>query len=128
MDTYAHMPICPYAPTCTCMLPSFYTLLPKLHGPLPLPHSINPSSHFSMTHYLSPPEYTRASPVMPNILRDEDETSEIEGGWLRLNTLGHYMVVDGSLLLLVPRKNHPEPGRCRCCVWGVSVLLSAKVC
>ena len=34
-------------------------------------------------------------------LRDEDNTSKQEGSWVRLNTLAHYNVQDGSNMALI---------------------------
>lgn len=39
------------------------------------------------------------------VLKDEDNTSHREGGWVRLNTLAHYSVTDGSNMALVDPSN-----------------------
>lgn len=41
-------------------------------------------------------------------LSDEDNTSIVEGGWRRLNTLHHYKVADKSVVTMVPRKKNSQ--------------------
>ena len=48
------------------------------------------------------------------ILRDEDGSTVMEGGWKRINTLRHYYVEDGAMFRLRPRKDHAPPGRGVC--------------
>ncbi|CAG0883074.1 unnamed protein product [Cyprideis torosa] len=38
------------------------------------------------------------------ILQDEDRTTQVIGGWRRLNTLAHYGVKDSAVMTLVPRQ------------------------
>ncbi|CAG0878845.1 unnamed protein product [Darwinula stevensoni] len=44
----------------------------------------------------------RIGASVPLRLQDEDITSVVEDGWIRINTLHHYRVSEGSMLVLVP--------------------------
>jgi hypothetical protein len=45
------------------------------------------------------------------ILRDEDSSTVVEGGWKKLNTLKHYRVKEGATFRLVQRRDYAPPGR-----------------
>ena len=45
------------------------------------------------------------------LLRDEDHSTIIEGGWKRINTLRHYWVQDGAMFRIKTRRDYPPPGR-----------------
>ena len=49
------------------------------------------------------------------LLRDEDRSTQLEGGWKSINTLRHCRVVDGAHFRLVPRRDYAPPGRSE---WG----------
>ena len=41
-------------------------------------------------------------------LQDEDVTTEVIGGWKKVNTLAHYHVPDGATMALVQGRNKSE--------------------
>ena len=45
------------------------------------------------------------------ILRDEDGSTVMEGGWKKINTLRHYWVKNNAIFRLRARKDHAPPGR-----------------
>ena len=59
---------------------------------------------------LFPPEYLK-SPSESTILRDEDHSTVVEGGWKRVNTLRHYWVQDGAMFRMKSRRDFAPPGR-----------------
>eukprot|EP00118_Oscarella_pearsei_P018948 m.198046 g.198046 ORF g.198046 m.198046 type:complete len:1425 (+) comp39553_c0_seq5:339-4613(+) len=44
-------------------------------------------------------------------LRDEDNSTKVDSGWKRVNTLKHYNIVDGTMLVLLPRDPMPNNGK-----------------
>ena len=51
------------------------------------------------------------SPTETMVLRDEDHSTVVEGGWKRLNTLKHYWVQDGAVFRIKSRREFAPPGR-----------------
>ena len=45
------------------------------------------------------------------ILRDEDASTVVEGGWKKINTLKHYWVKEGAIFRLIQRRDYAPPGR-----------------
>ena len=53
------------------------------------------------------------------ILRDEDSSTVVEGGWKKINTLKHYWVKEGAIFRLIPRRDYAPPGRGMLRMWIV---------
>ena len=61
-------------------------------------------------NYFSLTEYVKSGSERA-ILRDEDSSTVVEGGWKKLNTLKHYWVKEGATFRLVQRRDYAPPGR-----------------
>lgn len=56
------------------------------------------------------------------ILRDEDGSTVMEGGWKKINTLRHYWVKNNAIFRLRARKDHAPPGRSEWALPSISEL------